>query len=370
MNSLANESRLLDVQRFGQSVWLDELRRSLLGRELTRLIADDGVAGLTTNPSIFAKAFSEDSAYASEIAALRSAGQSGQQIYERLSCDDVRAAAEQLHRVYEQSDARDGYVSIEVPPALAHDTDATVTEAHRLRAAIDRPNIMIKVPATDSGVQAVARLIADGISVNATLIFGTRRYQQIADAFMRGLEARMAKGQSIERIESVASLFISRIDTLIDKQLDSISHPDKAARGKTLRGKAAIAVARIAYQEYKHMIASHRWQALAARHAQSQRLLWASTSTKDPSYSDVKYVNELIGRDTVNTVPLPTLNAFRDHGAAAPVLEQRLLDMATIAADLGVLGIDLDQVALQLEREGLTAFAASMDSLLASLNRA
>lgn len=367
MSASADDSRLLDLARFGQSVWLDELRRGLLGAELTRLIADDGVCGVTTNPSIFDKAFAEDAAYAGQIADARAVGRSGQQIYERLSFDDVRAAAQQLRRVYDRTDARDGYVSIEVPPAFAHDAKGTVTEAHRLRDALDAPNIMIKVPATDAGVVALRELIADGVNVNSTLIFGTRRYRQVAEAYMAGLEARVAAGQSLERVASVASLFISRIDTHVDKALDAIEHPAKVARAQAFRGKTAVAVARIAYQEFKNMLAAPRWQRLEIRHAMPQRLLWASTGTKDARYSDVKYVNELLGRDTVTTLPLKTLAAFRDHGAAGLTLESNLFDAASLPGSLQSLGIDLNAVATTLEREGLVAFAASMDSMIATL---
>ncbi|HEX5689377.1 MAG TPA: transaldolase, partial [Roseiflexaceae bacterium] len=310
MSSSDNYSRLLDVQSLGQSIWLDELRRGLLGKELARLIADDGVAGITSNPSIFAKAFAEDPSYAPHIAALRRSGLDGQHIYERLCFEDVRAAAQQLRRVYEQSDARDGYVSIEVPPAFAHDAKATVNEAHRLRDAIDAPNVMIKVPATDAGIVALRELIADGVNVNSTLIFGTRRYWQVAEAYMAGLEARVAAGKTLERVASVASLFVSRIDTHVDKALDAIENPARNARAQALRGKAAVAVARIAYQEFKNLLSAPRWQRLEVRHAMPQRPLWASTGTKDARYSDVKYVNELVGRDTVTTLPLSTLNAF------------------------------------------------------------
>lgn len=367
MNGSIDDSRLQDLVRLGQSVWVDELRRGMLGRELARLIGDDGVSGITSNPTIFAKAFAEDAAYAKDIAGLRSAGHTGRQMYEQLSRDDVRAAAKQLRRVYDLSSARDGYVSIEVPPALAHDAKATIDEAHRLWDALDAPNIMIKVPATDAGVLALRELIADGINVNATLIFGTRRYQQVADAFMSGLEERASDSRPLNTVASVASLFVSRVDTYVDKRLDAIAHPDKSARAQRLRGCAAVAVARMAYQEYKSMIAAPRWRALAARHALSQRLLWASTSVKDPRYSDVKYVNQLVGRETVNTMPLTTLSAFREHGAAALTLETDLLDVSSVPGELQTLGIDLNKAAVDLEREGLAAFAASMESMVANL---
>jgi len=367
MNSKLNGNRLHDLEGFGQSVWIDDLRREMLQGPLTRLVTEDGVSGVTSNPTIFAKAYAEDPSYRSAIETLRKRGANGQQMYEQLSSDDVRMAADQLRKVYEQSGRQDGYVSIEVPPKLAHDAGATVEAARELFHRIDRPNVMIKIPSTEAGVEALRELIAAGVNVNATLVFGTKRYQQLADAYMEGLERRVAAGRPLDHVASVVSLFVSRIDTLVDKTLDSIQHAAKAVRAQHARGKAAIAVARFAYQEYREMIASPRWRALAARHAQPQRLLWASTSTKDPSYSDVKYVNELVGKETVNTMPLGTLNAFRDHGSAAPSLESNLFEVASLPGELQGLGIDLDAVSQQLENEGIAAFAKSMDQLVTQL---
>ena len=343
----------------------------LLRSQFDRLVGDDGVSGVTSNPTIFANAFASDAGYREPVRSLRAAGMTGAQIYEQLSIEDVRGAADRLRRVYERTHARDGYVSIEVSPALAYDAQGTVAEAQRLWRTVERPNVMIKVPASEPGLTAIRGLIAAGVNVNATLVFGTKRYREVANAYMSGLEARAASGLPLERVASVVSLFISRIDTCVDRQLDAMRSSDAVmVRAQALRGRSAIAVARLAYQEYKGLIASNRWRALALRQAQSQRLLWASTSTKDARYSDVKYVDELIGRDTVSTIPLRTLEAYRDHGVAAPTLEAGLFDVATLPGELRVLGIDLERVSAQLETEGIAAFAASMQTLVARLDAA
>ncbi len=343
----------------------------LVRSQFDRLVGDDGVSGVTSNPTIFANAFASDAAYREPVKSLRAAGMSGAQIYEQLSIEDVRGAADRLRRVYERTHARDGYVSIEVSPALAHDAEGTVAEAQRLWRTVERPNVMIKVPASEPGLTAIRGLVAAGVNVNATLVFGTKRYREVANAYLSGLEARAASGLPLERVASVASLFVSRIDTCVDSQLDAVRSSDAVmVRAQALRGRSAIAVARLAYQEYKGLIASNRWRALALRQAQSQRLLWASTSTKDARYSDVKYVDELIGRDTVSTLPLRTLEAYRDHGVAAPTLEAGLFDVATLPGELRVLGVDLERVSAQLETEGIAAFVASMQALVARLDAA
>ena len=369
MTGAIHSNRLRDIQNFGQSVWLDELHRGMLSHsQFKKWVAEDGVSGVTSNPTIFARAFAEDAAYAEPIARLHADGADGRDVYERLSIDDVRTAADQLRKVYAQSERRDGYVSIEVAPRLAHDVAGTVAEGQRLFHQVDRPNVMIKVPSTDAGVAALRELIGLGINVNATLVFGTRRYKQVAEAYLLGLEDRVAAGRPLAGIASVVSLFVSRIDTLVDRSLDAVQN-SKAARAQKLRGRTAVAVARLAYQEFKGFVAAPRWRSLAARHAQPQRLLWASTGTKDPRYSDVKYIEELIGPDTVSTIPTKTLDAFRDHGKAAPVIETGLLETASLPGELQVLGIDLEQVAVQLEQAGITAFAASMDAAIAQLEK-
>jgi transaldolase len=369
MDIRIGENRLLDLQSLGQSIWLDEFHRGMLGgSQFARWVNRAGISGVTSNPTILAKAFAEDAAYREPIATLRAAGATGHEIYDRLSIEDADDAADRLRHVYDCTEGRDGYVSIQVSPALANDADATVSEALRLWNTIGKPNVMIKVPATDDGVLAIRRLIADGVNINATLIFGTRRYQEVAEAYLSGLEDRVSKNLPLRRVASVAGLFLSRIDTLVDKQLDAIQSPAQAARAQRLRGRTAVTIARVAYREYKGLIASHRWRALAACEAQTQRLLWANTCTKDARYPDVKYVNELIGRDTISTMTVKTLNAYRDHGAAASTLERDPLDAVTVLAEIPVLSIDLERVGRQLEREGIAASAASMNDIVTQLS--
>jgi len=281
----------------------------------------------------------------------------------------VGHAADLLLPVYEKSGGRDGYVSIEVSPHFAHDCDATVKEARELWAQLARPNVMIKVPSTRASLPAIQALLAAGVNVNVTLLFGLQRYREVADAFVRGLEQRASTGAPLDHVASVASFFLSRIDTLVDQRLDALSPPDAGASRHPLRGAAAIASARLAYQHYKQWTAGARWQALAAQGARSQRLLWASTGTKDPDYSDVKYVEALIGPDTVNTLPPDTLAAYRDHGRPALRLEEDLAAARELPAQLASLGIDLEQVSAELEADGVKKFIAPFDKLLAALEQ-
>lgn len=360
-------NRLLDLQALGQSVWLDYLQRDLLlGGEVVRMIANDGLSGITSNPAIFEKAISGHHDYDAAIAELAGRSASANEMYESLTQEDVRTAADLLHSVYEHSEARDGFVSLEVSPQLAHDTDGTIAEARRLWAALDRPNVMIKVPATPQGLSAIARLIAEGVNVNVTLLFSVSRYRAVVEAYLTGLEERASSRQSLDHVASVASFFLSRIDTLVDARLDQ--HPEGVSAA-ALRGQAASANARLAYQHYKEIVASQRWQALAGRGARSQRLLWASTSTKDPRYRDVKYVEALIGPETVNTMPLETLAAYRDHGEPALRLEADLEEARRLPAALRTLGIDLETIAEQLEVEGVRKFVEPFDKLLRVLER-
>lgn len=360
-------SRLYDLQRVGQSVWLDcDHPRTLIGSPLAHLIGD-GIAGINTNAVGLATAYAEDMAYRELIAKLRAAGAAAYQIYERLSIEELRRAADQLRRVYNNTGGRDGYVNIELPPTLAHDADGTESEARRLWNVIDRPNTMIKVPATDAGLVAMRRLIAAGLNVNATLIFGARRYREVADAYLSGLEDRVARRLPLERVASAASVLLSRIDSAIDRELDSIQQPTKAVHAGRLRGRAAVAVAQFVYQRYKSVIASPRWQPLAAHHAQTQRLLWASTDIGNVYHSDLRYVNELVGRDTVTAMSQNTLDAFLDHGTAAPTLERDLLEVLALFGKLEALRIDLDRVGTQLERESIGAIAASVNTALTLL---
>ncbi len=352
---------LLQLRALGQSVWLDFIRRALLeDGTLARLIAEDGLAGLTSNPAIFHQAIAEHGGYDGAIAALVRDGADAVTIYETLAMADVRGAADALAPVYAQSGGRDGYVSLEVSPHLAHDADATVVEALRLWRHVGRPNLMIKVPATPAGLIAVRRLVAAGVSVNVTLLFSVARYREAAEAYFSGLEDRAATGQALEGVASVASFFLSRIDTQVDRQLDALATPE----AKALRGRAAIASARLAYQDYLGLLASPRWQALAERGARSQRLLWASTGTKDAAYRDVCYVEPLIGRDTVTTLPPETLDAFRDHGRAMARLEEDVEDARALPGQLAELGIDFAEEARSLEAEGIAKFIDPFDRLL------
>ena len=355
---------LLQLRALGQSVWLDFIRRALLeDGTLARLIAEDGLAGLTSNPAIFHQAIAEHGDYDEAGAALARDGADAVTIYETLAMADLCAAADALAPVHAQSGGRDGYVSLEVSPHLAHDADATVAEALRLWRHVGRPNLMIKVPATPAGLIAVRRLIAAGVSVNVTLLFSVARYCEVAEAYLSGLEVRAAAGQALDRVASVASFFLSRIDTQVDHKLDALATPDARA----LRGRAAIASARLAHQAYLGLIASPRWQALAERGARSQRLLWASTGTKDAAYRDVYYVEPLIGRDTITTLPPHTLDAFRDHGRVAARLEDDLAEAHALPGRLAALGIELEETALGLEAEGIAKFIEPYDRLISHL---
>jgi transaldolase len=359
---------LLEVASLGQSIWMDFLdRRTIASGGLQRLIERDGLRGVTSNPTILQKAIAEHD-YDQSIDALAAAGRDASSIYLALAVDDVQHAADVLRPVYDRLDGRDGFVSLEVSPRLAHDTRATVTEARALWAAVDRPNVMIKVPATREGVPAIRDLIADGVNVNVTLLFGLDRYARVAEAHLAGLEARAERGLPLGDVASVASFFLSRIDVLVDGRLEAMQREgDGDVAG--LVGKTAIASARTAYQMFKRLYSSDRYMRLASLGARRQRLLWASTSTKNPAYSDVKYVEALIGRDTINTMPPETLDAYRDHGAPAARLELDLADAALTLDRLRRVGIDLDEVTQELEDQGVEKFAKSYDQLLHALER-
>jgi len=367
MSTKLGGNRLYDLQRFGQSTWLECMHpRLLAGAQFVHLVKD-GISGVDADSAGFATAYAEDLTYGKAVSTLRAAGATAQQIYEHLSIDDLRSAADRLRPVNRYSGNRDGYVSIDLSPALAYDADATQSEARRLWSLIDRPNVMIKVPATDTGLIAIRRLIAAGINVNATFIFGTRRHRQVADAYVMGLEDRAAERLRLEGIVSVASISVRRIDAAVDRELDAIQRPEKAARINHLRGNAAIAVAQFAYQGYKSMIASARWQPLAASHAQPQRLLWTSADSGQACDSDLKYVNRLIGRDTISSMSLTTADAYRDHGTAAPTVERNLLEVLAQLGDLETVGINLDRVSSQLERESIGATAAGVNTAFTRL---
>ncbi len=351
---------LQQLGALGQSVWSDFIERRTLGNgEFARLIHNDGVTGVTTNPSIFEKALAAGGDYAAQIAGLAAAGAPPGQIVDALMRQDVQRAADVLRPVYERTKGVDGYVSLEVSPRLAHDAQATVAQAQASWSALARPNVMIKVPATREGVDAIRRLIGAGVNVNATLLFSVARYLEAAQAYRQGLESRVAAGLPIDRVASVASFFVSRIDTLIDQRLTA--QPSEGALA--LRGQAAIACARLAYREFERMQREAAWLQLAARGALPQRLLWASTSTKDPSTSDIRYVEALIGPQTVNTLTQDTLAAYRHHGEPALRIGLEVAQAQQLLADLATFGIDLDEIAAKLEADGVRRFADSEAAL-------
>ena len=369
------QNPLLTIEsEYGQSIWMDNLSRDLLeSGELAKLIATRGVLGITSNPAIFEKAIVGNAIYDTEIKAGIQANKSLNEIYESLIFSDIRQACDILLPVYKQTNGIDGYVSIEVPPTIATDTNSTISEARRYHGAIGRPNVMIKIPGTPEGLPAVEQMIGEGISINVTLLFAVESYVETAWAYIRGLETRAAKGEDISNISSVASFFLSRIDTNIDAKLDQLikklTDPAKIEKISALKGKIAIANAKIAYQEYKKIIATDRWQQLAAKGARVQRLLWASTGTKDPSYSDVMYVDGLVGDDTVNTLPPDTLEACADHCDPASRIEAGVDQAYRLVASLqdSDVNIDLDAVMNELLIDGIDKFVKPFDSLMKSL---
>jgi transaldolase len=334
---------LLIIKSLGQSIWLDYIERGMVvSGELAHLIERDGLAGITSNPSIFEKAITGHEDYEADIARLSRRARNAMEMYEAIVLDDIGHAADLFLPVYEKAKGRDGFVSIEVSPHLAYDADKTVKQAVWLWEKLHRPNIMIKVPGTVPGLPAIRQLIAKGINVNVTLLFGLGRYREVLQAWLSGLEDRVNAGLTLEPVASVASFFLSRIDVLVDKRLDALIRSGSDKSVSTLRGAAAIAYAHLAYHIYREMQGTERWRRLAARGAQPQRLLWASTGTKDPAYSDVKYVETLIGPETVNTLPPETLDAYRKHGDPALRLEQDLAQAAEVTARLERSGIDLE----------------------------
>jgi transaldolase len=360
-------TRLNPLQRLatlGQSVWLDDIRRAWLADgTLARLIEQDGLSGLTSNPAIFERSISQDPDYEDAIAAARHVGARAAALYETLAVEDIRSAADLLQQVYQKSGKRDGYVSLEVSPELADETSATIKEAERLWAQVARPNLMIKVPGTEPGLHAVRDLVASGINVNVTLLFSVAQYRRNVYAYLLRVEDAVRNG--VRPGASVASFFLSRIDTLVDSRLDDLRAPRAAA----LRGQAATACARLAHAEFREAYASSYWQSFAARHVEPQRLLWASTSVKDSRYSDVKYLDDLVIPGTVTTVPIETLTAYRDHGKPALPSGERLIESHAISGELSTLGLDLDELGELLQREGVRKFAIAYQQLLAALDR-
>lgn len=368
-------NHLLEIKQYGQSIWMDNLTRDLIvSGELKDMVENKGICGITSNPAIFEKAIAGNAIYDADIEAGIRQGLPVEKIYETLVFEDIRNACDILRPVYEASDGLDGYVSIEVPPTIAHDTQATIEEARRYYQEIGKDNVMIKIPGTTAGLPAVEQVISEGINVNVTLLFSTQSYEETAWAYIRGLEKRAAEGKDINKISSVASFFLSRIDINIDARIDAklkagVDRIEKKAELQAIKGKIAIANAKIAYQKYKEIIASDRWKALSEKGANVQRLLWASTSTKDPSYSDVMYVDELVGPDTVNTLPPNTIEACADHCDVASRIETGVEEAYQLIESLKDPDIDinLDEVMDELLVEGIEKFVKPFESLTASL---
>jgi transaldolase len=366
-----NRNPLLDLEAFGQSVWLDYLRRNVLDNgELQRLIDQDGLSGLTSNPSIFEKAIVESNDYDNAIHSLALEGKSIEEIYQALTVEDIQRAADLFRPVFDRLEGGDGFVSLEVSPQLAHDTAGTITEARQLWAVVNRPNLFIKVPATREGLPAIEQLIGEGINVNITLLFGLPRYREVAEAYLVGLETLAAHGKPLRQVSSVASFFLSRIDVLIDPLLEKIQLGKSAAVRNIagLQGQVAIASAKVAYQIYQEIFGGERYHKLAQMGARTQRLLWASTGTKNPKYSDVKYVETLIGPETINTIPPETLNAYRDHGKPSSQLEKGTQEAYHVLEGLHYAGIDLGALTQELEDEGVTKFSKAFEQLMAALH--
>jgi transaldolase len=354
---------------FGQSPWMDYVRRDLLiGGELGKLIENDGLRGMTSNPSIFAKAISTSKDYSDILESPDSKKLNATQIYEKIAIRDIQDATDIFKPVYDESKTRDGYVSLEVSPTLALERDKTIDEARRLWKTVNRPNVMIKVPGTKECVPAIRQLLEEGININITLLFAQSAYEQVAEAFIAALEARAAKGQDITHVASVASFFVSRIDTLadslIDEKLKTASDPAQKALLESLKGQVAIANAKVTYKKYQELFSSPRWKALAAKGAQTQRLLWASTSTKNKAYRDVIYVEELIGADTVDTIPPATFDAFRDHGKLRPSLTENVDQAVKTMSDLERAGLSMKEITGKLLVDGIKLFSDAFTELL------
>ncbi len=368
-------NHLVEIKQFGQSIWMDNLTRDMIqSGELKALVENGGICGITTNPAIFEKAMMGNAIYDADIEAGVRAGLPIQKIYESLVFDDIRKACDIFKPIYDATDGLDGYVSIEVPPTIAHDTEATINEARRYYQEIGKENVMIKIPGTKAGLPAVEQVISEGINVNVTLLFSVDSYIETAWAYIRGLEKRAEQGEDISKISSVASFFLSRIDSNIDKKIDDklkkgVDRIEKEVELRAVKGKIAIANAKIAYQEYKKIVQSDRWKALSAKGANVQRLLWASTSTKDPSYSDVMYVDELVGPNTVNTLPPNTIEACADHCDPANRVETGVEEAYHLIESLKDPDIDinLDQVMEELLVEAIDKFVQPFQSLMSSL---
>lgn len=362
---------LQKLASLGQSIWLDFINRKLItSGALKQLIKEKGVHGVTSNPSIFEKAIAESDDYIADILYLHKQGKDANAIYETLTQQGIQAAADEFLELYQKTSGQDGYVSLEVNPHLAYDTAGTISEARRLWQTLDRPNVLIKIPATREGLPAITQLISEGININVTLLFGVPRYQEVANAYVAGLEARAAKGEDLHVATSVASFFLSRIDSIVDSLLGKIitQGGEQTALAEQLLGQTAIASAKMAYQFYLELTRGERFKKLAEKGAHPQRLLWASTSTKNPAYSDVKYIEALIGHDTINTVPMETLDAYFDHGQPTLALEEDISQAKNILQQLPSFGINIDTITQQLEDDGVNKFAISFDHLMRAIN--
>jgi transketolase len=353
-------NRIAELLAHGQSCWMDDLTRQMIvDGELARRIAD-GVRGITTNPAILEKATSEGDAYKSDIANDVQRGLSPAEVYDELITTDVRKACDLMRPVYDASNGEDGFVSLEVSPYLARDTEGSIDEARRYWREVDRPNLFIKIPGTAEGVPAIEQMLFEGVNINITLLFSIESYEAVAEAYVRALERRVANGLAIDGVASVASFFLSRIDVLVDEKLGDAKH---------LKGKAAVANAKLAYQSFKRLLASDRWKRLAQEGARPQRMLWASTSTKNPDYDDLMYVEPLIGPMTINTMPRKTIEAFLDHGEVADTVEENVDNARKVMAEVEQAGISFARVTRQLEDEGIQKFIEPYDKLIARLGR-
>lgn len=361
------ENPLIQLGKLGQSVWLDSINRNLItSGELRRLIEVDGLSGITSNPAIFEKAISESNDYKHDIRAMLAEGRDAKAIYEAVCLKDLQMAADEFKPVYNKTNGEDGYVSMEVDPHLAYNTKGTIEEARRLWTALNRPNVFIKIPATLEGLPAIQQLTSEGININVTLLFGLPRYRQVAEAYISGIELMETQGKDLTQVVSVASFFISRIASLVDPIEEEFlaSHGEQAHFGTYVKGHVAISSAKIAYKIYKEIFESERFRRLADKGARTQKLLWASTGTKNPEYSDIKYVEELIGENTINTIPPATMNAYRDHGHPKERIELDLEQAEWVMDVLPELNIDIDAVTQQLEDEGVNKFNKQFDKIM------
>jgi len=354
------------LHKLGQSIWLDYIERGMVQTGELKRMVELGVRGVTSNPTIFQQAITKSDAYQADLQELAKEGNSPKEIFDSLAIADIQAAADVLRLVYDSSKGEDGFVSLEVAPDMAHDTEGTIAEAKRLHKAVNRPNLMVKIPATLEGIPAIRQSIAEGININVTLIFGLERYAMVMDAYLSGLEQRVAAGQPIDKIASVASFFVSRVDTNVDSRLEKLAkgYPDQAEGILALRGKIAVGNAKLAYRQFQQVFTGARWEPLSAAGAQLQRPLWASTSSKNPSYPDLIYVDNLIGPHTVNTVPPKTFTDFQDHGVPAFTIDQGISEVEAQMLALHKYGISLAEVTEELEVDGVQKFTDSYNQLL------